>query len=68
MSDEERAEAALANYQRSVLGGILVGSPVLLLVALGAPEWMSVGYLALVVAVLTPYVIWKRRRSRHDRA
>ncbi len=63
-SDDERFQTALGNYQRSALGGVLVGLPVLALLALDAPRWLSIGYLGLVVVALVPYVIWQRRQSR----
>jgi hypothetical protein len=63
-SDDERFQTALGNLQRSAFAGVLVVLPGLALVALDAPQWLSIGYLGLVVVVLAPYVIWQRRQSR----
>lgn len=67
-TDDERFRVAVENFIRSGFGGVLVCVPGLALVALGAPQWLTFGYLLVVVVVLTPYVIWQRRRSRRPGA
>lgn len=63
--DDEKLERAIANFSRAAIGGgLFVGLPVVVLVALDAPSWLTFGYLVVLVLVLTAYVIRRRRLSR----
>lgn len=51
---------------RSQGGAVLVAAPILLLAILGAPSWVTLGYLLCFIVVAGAYVLRKRRASTSE--
>lgn len=60
--DDELMDEAVGKMFRASAAGVLLAVPVIIMVTLGAPVWVTTGFLVLVIAVATPYVVRRRRR------
>lgn len=61
---QRQVDNAVEKYVKSVVGGLLIVLPVLVLGALDAPEWAITSFLIAAVVVLGLVVIVNRRRAR----
>jgi hypothetical protein len=63
-TDRDRLDDGFRNLGRAHWAGVLVGVPVLLLVALDAPLWVTTTFLVAVVIACYAYLVRQRRGPR----
>jgi Flp pilus assembly protein TadB len=62
-NDQDPVARSAGNLGRAQLAAVIVGIPVVVLVWIGAPVWLSIGFLVALATVLG--VIALRARHRH---
>jgi hypothetical protein len=64
--ENDRRFEPMMTMARSQGGAVLVAAPILLLAILGAPSWVTLGYLLCFIVVAGAYVLRKRRASTSE--